>query len=219
MNTNSWIDEAVTKTMLTDYVSKQLDHFFPDGTSFKNEILTICDEALDKMKHSISHVKLKGFTTFHYLHSDLYAQFIYYLSSLSWKNKQNKNLASKLFYLNKTLHGFNCMYDTQLPDIFLFTHPVGSVIGKAEYNNYLVICQNVTIGMHRGQVPVIGENVFMATNSVILGKTVIEGNCSIGAGTFIIDENIGKFKTVSGRSPQLTIREQKRDILKEMYFH
>jgi serine O-acetyltransferase len=206
MMQSSWIDPRINSSDLTDYVSGQLDHFFPDKINHRDTILTLCDEALDKMKYSISFVKLKGFTTFHYLHSDLYAQFIYYLSHLVWTKTLNKILATKLFYLNKCLHGFNCMYDTLLPDIFLFTHPVGSVIGKANYSNYLVICQNVTIGMHRDETPIIGEHVFIGTGS-------------IAADTMLINENIPGFKTISGKSPNLIIKEQKRDILKEMYFY
>ncbi len=36
-------------------------------------------------------------------------------------------------------------YKCKLPKIFVFYHAVGSVIGNADYSDYLVVFQNVTI--------------------------------------------------------------------------
>ena len=165
--------EVLTKNELADYVCNQLAHFFPDNQNLKSTILKNVDEAMNRMLYSLKHVKLNGYTKFSHLHSDLYAQFIYYLSNTIWNNDKNVTVSSKLFYLNKVLHGINCMYDTQLPDIFLLIHCIGTVLGKASYSNYFVACHNVTIGSDKGYSPIINEGFYLGPGSSIVGKCVI----------------------------------------------
>ncbi len=210
---------GISVSFLSEYVCRQLQTIFPDNHNPKENINLNTEEALEKVLFSIKHVKYKGFNVFSHLQSDLYAQYIYYLSNIIWKKQQDKTTASKLFYLNKTLHGFNCMYDTELPEIFLFTHPVGTVIGKAKYSNYTVFCQNVTVGMHQNKTPVLGEKLFLAPQSVILGDCTIADNCAISVSSLIINENVPAKSIVFGRSPGIIIKENKRDILKELYFN
>ena len=83
----------------------------------------------------------KGQTFFSYLHSDQYAHFLYYLSNSLWKISQNKPICDKLIYLNKALNGFFYSYKGSLPDIFFLGHPVGSVLGNANYSDFLVVFQ------------------------------------------------------------------------------
>ena len=47
--------------------------------------------------------------------------------------------------LIRYISGMFVSYKCNLPDIFIFYHAVGSVIGNAEYSDFLVIFQNVTI--------------------------------------------------------------------------
>ena len=213
------LDNDISISFLSDYVCRQLQTFYPDNNNPKELISLNTEEALEKSLYSISYVKYRGFTTFSHLHSDLYAQYIYFLSNIIWKKHEDRITASKLFYLNKTLHGFNCMYDTQLPDIFLFTHPVGAVLGKATYSNYTVFCQNITVGMHQDRTPILGEKLFLAPQSIILGNCTIASECAISASTLIINENIPAKSIVFGKTPNLVIRQNSRNILKELYFN
>jgi serine O-acetyltransferase len=132
-------EKRIDKAFLTEYVNAQLTHFFPDKENIKKELEKHLETALERTLFSLKHVKLRGYTEFTYLHSDLYAQFLYFLSNTIWENGENKKLAAKLFYLNKALNGINVMYDTKLPDIFILIHCVGTVLGKAEYSNYFVV--------------------------------------------------------------------------------
>ena len=38
-----------------------------------------------------------------------------------------------------------CSYKNNLPDIFVFMHHVGTVLGNANYSDYLVALHNVTV--------------------------------------------------------------------------
>lgn len=86
-----------------------------------------------------------GEACFSHLHSDQYSQFLYFLSNSLWNLSGNTILCSKIINLNKYLNGMFYSYKCRLPEIFLFAHPVGSIIGNASYSDGLVVFQNVTI--------------------------------------------------------------------------
>lgn len=52
--------------------------------------------------------------------------------------------------------------------------------------------------------PKIGNNVFIGVNALIIGNTVIEDNCKIGAGVIITNKHIKKNSTVY--SDNITIK-------------
>lgn len=64
------------------------------------------------------------------------------------------------------------------------------------------ILQHVTIGSNQpksGDAPVIGNNVFIGVGCNIVGKTIIESDCTIGAGTTIAQAFIPKNSVVVGQ--------------------
>jgi serine O-acetyltransferase len=209
----------INKNILVEYVDSQLQHFFPDNPNTKTDLKKHIDAALVRMYYSLKQVKLKGYTEFSYLHSDLYAQFIYFLSNTIWTESGNTSLASKLFYLNKVLHGINCMYDTKLPDIFILIHCVGTVLGKAEYSNYFVACQNVTVGSDKGFSPIMSEGVYMGPGSSIIGNCKIGKYTHIGINALLRDQDSTEESLIIGSSPDLIPKKLKRNLIKEIYFY
>ena len=200
-------------------MNTQLNHFFPDSFDNKVDLNKNIDEALDRINFSTKHVKLKGYTNVSFLHSDLYAQFIYFLSNTVWNNSQNINLASKLFYLNKSLHGINCTYDTKLPDIFLLIHNVGTVLGKANYSNYFVSCQNVTIGSDKGHCPEMSEGVYMGPGSSLIGNSKVGKYAHFSINSVVLDQEIKGESVVIGSSPNIIEKELRRNLITENYFN
>ena len=137
---------------LKEYISHQLDCYFPDKYHFEGEdIDSAINLALDRLDYCFSHILLNGYrnekneATFNHLHSDQYSQFLYFLSNSLWKLSNNKPICDKLIFLNKVLNGMFYSYKCKLPNLFLFAHPVGTIIGNASYSDGLVIFQNVTI--------------------------------------------------------------------------
>ena len=68
----------------------------------------------------------------------------------------------------------------------VFPHPIGIVIAKdAQIGKDCVIYQNVTIGKKHGKTkekaPLIGDNVTIYANSIIIGEIKIGNNVIIGA--------------------------------------
>lgn len=187
---------SLKKQEFQEYVSNQLNHFFPDNknVSFKQDDLSF-NLALERTEYCFKDVilnsyKKNGHTFLNHLHSDQYTVFLWFLSNSVWKETVNDELANKLFYLNKALNGFSCMYDTNLPDIFLILHSVGTVLGKAEYGDYLVVAQGSTVGAHNGIYPTIGKGVGLLPNSSIIGDSKIGDKVSIGINTTVYGMNI-----------------------------
>ena len=204
---------------LEEYINFQLKNFFPDNKSHLNEIKLNLDDALDRTLFSIKHTKLPGYTEFHYLHSDLYAQFIYFLSNVVWNRSHDVTLATKLFYLNKSLHGINCMYNTELPNIFILIHCTGIVLGKAKYADYFVACQNITVGSDKGFSPEITGPLYMGPGSSLVGASVTGEFTHMSIGSSLLHVNVLDNSLVIGRGKSLEIKQLKRNLLKEVYFN
>ncbi|WP_415536557.1 hypothetical protein [Dehalobacter sp. 4CP] len=178
------------------YVLLQLSHFFPDKKTVDlDKYHKAFDLALDRIDYCFKHITLnsycnKGECYLNHLHSDQYAVFLWLLSNSVWKENGDENLAAKLFYLNKSLHSFNCMYDTNLPDIFLFIHLIGTVLGKATYSDFLVVTQGCTVGAHHGIYPQLGKGTSLLPNSSVIGDAHIGDYVSLGINTLVYEQDI-----------------------------
>ena len=61
--------------------------------------------------------------------------FLYYLSHDIYKNAKAGQLCDKIYYLNKIFHSVDLFYAIDLPNYFGAEHPLGSVMGRAQYSN------------------------------------------------------------------------------------
>lgn len=207
------------------YVSRQINHFFPDN--FKADFCLeeqAFDYALQRTEHCFNHVslaayKINGLPYLNHLHSDQYCVFLWFLSNSVWSMQDDQQLANKLFYLNKSLHGFSCMYDTELPDIFVLLHTVGTVLGRAKYSDYLVAFQGSTVGAQKGRYPRLGRGVSLLPYSSIVGDCRIGDYVSIGNSASVYEKNIADhtvvFKDDSGSN---TYKINKASV-SERYFN
>ena len=191
---------------------KQLNSFFPisdkEITLLDLEIHNVierCERCFEKNKNK--YYSKEGLTYFNPFHSSQYATFLYFFSNSIFKYRKDVQLANKLYYLNKIMNACDLFYEVELPEIFMFDHPVGSVMGRAEYGNYFSFGQNCTVGNNKGIFPRIGEGVRMAANSMILGNSAIGDNVIIGAGACVKDENVPANSIVFGFSPNLIVKQ------------
>ena len=108
------------------------------------------------------------------------------------------------------MHANDWFYAIDLPEHFLCEHPLGSVLGRAEYGDYLFVYQGTTVGGNRSNgnlyYPVLGDNVIMFANSTILGDSHIGNNVVVSAETYIINDNVPDNSIVFGKSPNLIIK-------------
>jgi serine O-acetyltransferase len=94
------------------------------------------------------------------------------------------------------LHGINCLYDTNLPKIFLFIHSIGTVLGKANYSDFFIVSQGCTVGAHNNVYPTLKRGVALLPHASIIGNCNIGERVSVGINATVYSRNIGSDKTV-----------------------
>ena len=223
---------SISTDDLKKYLGNQLNNFFPDNYSFKgSDIDSAFSLALDRTENCFKHIILRGYRDelgnafFSHLHSDQYAQFLYFFSNSLWKISENKVICDKVLLLNKLLNAFFISYKGNLPDIFLLGHPVGSIIGNAHYSNFLVIYQNVTINTsvdEKGnEAPILGQGLALMAGAKIIGNKTIGDRVTIGVDAVVNSQDIKDDMVVlkdkvSGK--QIIRRRRNKDCFAQSYF-
>jgi serine O-acetyltransferase len=181
---------------LASYLSRQLNAFFPDGRVVTDEqIRTLLPEALARTEHCFSRVNSKYFfdgrsTVFDHLHGDQYAMFLYLAANTAHRMGLGEGLPSKLFLLNKTLHGIDAYYEVDLPSVFLFVHPLGTVLGRGRYGDYFLVYQGCGVGSNHDVYPTLDEFVTLRPGSFVLGRSHVGRHSTLAAGAMLIDTDL-----------------------------
>jgi serine O-acetyltransferase len=187
---------SISRLELCTYFTSQLNNFFPDSNPIKaSDLSSIIDTAIDRLDFCFRHASFSrynknGESIYNHLYADHNIVFTWLLSNTAYKISANENLATKLYYLNKTLHSFDCMYDTGLPDIFLIFHGSGTMLGKAEYKNFFVALQGCTVGSHKGLYPRFGTGVALAANCSVVGDCTLGNRTSVSTRTLVFLKDI-----------------------------
>lgn len=197
----------------SEQLIRQLSNFWEISTEEIEIIISYEDNVLQKCKCCFKRVDNKYYNSgeINLAHSGQWLTFLYYFSNTLYHN-QHFGLADKVYYLNKVMHGADIFYSVDLPEVFFFEHPVGSVFGKAHYGKNFFAMQNCTVGGNRDRItgeinyPTIGNNVKMYSGSKILGKATIGNDVVLAANTYVKNETIPDGATVFGQSPNLIIK-------------
>lgn len=208
----------LTRGGLVDYVTAQLDHFFPDRKDDPRQVIErAMDDSLARLARCIAGVRMWQPGEFDHLHSSQYTIFLYYLANTAWRMQKADRVCTKLFYLNKALNGFECFYDTELPEVFFIGHSVGIVLARTTYSNYFAIYQNSTVGKSHGEAPVLGEGVVMYPNTAILGRSRIGPRSYIAQGASVVNRDTPGDCIVFESGRKLTFRKPDHDILTDIF--
>lgn len=210
---------------LTRYIQLQVNNFFPDlNAVHSNQIIQSVDLALEKMDHCLSKAALNrykkdGSPYFDHLFSDSYMLFLCYLANSVWQKTNDRVLSSKVYYLNKALHTFDCMYDNILPEIFFIVHGFGTMMGKAGYKDYFVIYQGCTIGATHGVYPTFGKGVSVTANASVIGNSIIGDMATISTRTTIFQKNIPEKNTafINFDTGQLQVKPSKECYAQQFF--
>lgn len=83
-------------------------------------------------------------------------------------------------------HALDAYYEINLPEHVRFIHPVGSVLGRADYGDFFVCYHGCGVGSDLdGNRPVIGTGVVLYPGAKVLGRTKIGSNVFITANTVV----------------------------------
>lgn len=205
---------SLTVEELKNYLGRQLDYFYPDGQTekyFKDEdVARAVRQGLERVEYCFKHINMsaysndQGETFFSHLHMDQYSTFLYYFMNTLWRNGGNEDICRKVMSLNRALSGLFVTYKTELPDIYLTYHPVGTVLGEASYSNYFMALQNVTVntGGRKGTscTPCLGKGLFMAAGASIIGTESVGDWVAIGVNATVYNQKIENKKLIINRN-------------------
>lgn len=213
----------IDKDSIISLVFKQVGNLFSIGSEEVEELKASFDSALaaceenfrnSESKYYMREIGGKKDAYFNPFHSVQWMTFLYYLGHLIYKKGSATKICDKLYYLNKVMNGLDMFYAIEMPSHFGAEHPVGSVMGRAQYSDGFFFYQGCTVGGTRDKegnlyYPVIEENVRMYANSSILGRCHIGRNAQIGAGSLVKNQDVPVDSIVFGQSPNLIIKKSK----------
>ena len=209
---------------LAAYVTRQLNTFFPDSDFVSVTTLEMfMDAACKRTETCFSEIRIKYFyegdsPCFNHLNSDHYAMFLYLLSNSIFRAGGPLSVATKVFLLNKALNGIDAFYSISLPEVFLFVHPVGTVLGNAKYGNYFAVYQNCSVGSdNEGNYPQFGDGILLYAGSSVIAKSHLGNNVVLGAKAFLINTDVSNNSLVLGSYPNHKIVPNERTVIDRIF--
>ena len=129
--------EAGAKAMLL----KQLNSLFFISKIEEAAIDGEFGRALARCQRSFSKTRNKYYseasaTKFDPLQGCQWSRFLYELARCIFVEEGVSSVCDKLYALNKAMSSVDLYYQVAMPDIFMFDHPFGSVMGRASYSDY-----------------------------------------------------------------------------------
>ena len=68
---------------------------------------------------------------------------------------------------------------------FLAIHPIGTII-DAKIGRNFIVKQNATVGRNGNDNPIVGDNVTVNANALVIGNITVGNNVEVGAGTILM---------------------------------
>lgn len=176
-------------SIIAAYVCTQLKTFFP-GDEEEVEKVSLCvPEALVEVKDVVSRLvewKERGFNK---LISWQYATFLYKLAHIGIEKGLPVSATDRLFLLNKSLNGLDLHPQIEFPKIFFLSHTNSAVFARAEYSEYSVFHQGVTVGRKGDARPTMEQYLVMYPSSMIIGNCHVRENTVLAPGVRLIDKD------------------------------
>jgi len=203
---------------LEHYVTALLRQYIPDGYS-PPPLGRHLDNALGRTEQCFSAIHRKYFREgdrlqFNHLNGDQFAAFLYYLANTVWRESGHEGLPTRLFSLNKILHGLDLYFAVAMPEVFRLVHPVGTVLGRAEYGNHLMVYQNCAVGANEHNVyPKFSDGTILYARTSILGSCKVGDNVVFGANTFLLNSTVPSNSVVVGQYPTHRVLPNDQTVL------
>lgn len=214
---------SISQDSLVTLVENQLKFFWPDGNNPSLKLIShSVDLALKRVRLCFDPINLKYYTFksasfFNHLHGDHYSSFLYLMSTEAFR-EGDEALAAKLFLLNKTMFGIDAFYGIELPEHFLFVHPLGTVLGNATYEDFFVVYQGVTIGSTtEGIYPTFSNSTILYSNSSVIGSASIGSNFVLAANASLINTAIPANSVIVGNYPNHKVLENKKNLIQNYF--
>lgn len=201
---------------LAAYAAAQVNAMFPDPQPVSaGELAAAVQGALARLEHCFSHIDNKYFfdgeqAVFNHLHGDQYAMWLYLLANELYRQGGSAATCSKLFLLNKALHGVDAFYEVELPSVFLLVHPMGTVLGRGTYSDFFVAYQRCGVGSNNDIYPTFGTHVTLRPGAAVLGACLIGDYCQIATESLVLDRDLPDHTLYIGNPKTATLKRQDR---------
>lgn len=197
---------SLSSSLLHAYVMRLIAHYLPDELSPTNSDRAKFNKALQRTENCFSHIRRKYYVEgadilFDHLNGDHMASLLYFYGNSVWQETGDTDLPTRLFYVNKIMHGLDLFYSVNMPDIFMLVHPVGTVLGHATYGDYLVVYQNCTVGATTTVYPSFGTGTILYSRSSVIGNCKLGDDVVMAANAMLIDTNVPNSTVVTGQYP------------------
>lgn len=148
---------------------------------------------------------------------DQVMHFVLLLQKKLWDSGYSV-LAQKVYYYTRTSFNIDVFPSRKLPLRFRFVHPLGLILGNAEYGNCLVCYQGVTVGGNpKLEYPKVGEQCVLYAGSKVFGRSVVGSNSVVGAGVVINNEVIPENSIVYLDGSSRKIKENMKNNRREWF--
>ena len=208
---------------LSLYVANQVSNLFPDRSVGGGEFSPFMDKTLERLDFCFSRIHMKyyiddGATVFNHLNTNQYASFLYFLSNTIHREKGDPGLAERVFALNKALNGIDLFYEVEMPDVFLLVHPVGAVLGRARYGDFLCVYQGCSVGADLdGVYPILGEGVVLYGGSRVIGNSRIGDNCWIAPNAVVLNAEVPSDNIAFGLPPNMETKPASHNVREKIF--
>jgi len=199
---------------LAAYAASQVNALFPDPDVVEaDDLMSAVTVALTRLEHCFSHVDNKYFfdgetAVFSHLHGDQYAMWLYLLGNELFRQGGPPSTCSKLFLLNKSLHGIDAFYEVELPSVFLLVHPLATVLGRGTYSDFFVAYQRCGVGSNNDVYPTFGKHVTLRPGSAVLGACTVGDHCQIATESLVLDRDLPDHTLYIGGPRTATLKRQ-----------
>jgi serine O-acetyltransferase len=209
-----------TRESLIAYTVAQCAAVVPDGREavFRALVDAHIDEALARLGRCIDACAPWRPGEFNVLQSSQHTIYLYYLANTIWSRSGDTEAPTRLFLMNKAMNGIDLFYEIAMPEVFYIGHSLGIVLAKATYGEFLVLYQNVTVGRHKDQVPVIGDRVVLYPGSAVAAGSVVEDDVVVSQGVRVINRHVPRgVMAFAGAGGDLVLRPRPDDLLQEYF--
>ena len=223
---------SLPKQELFAYIQRQAGFFFPDDIKMDGQdVQAAFLLGLDRLENCLKTITLPGYhnengeTRFSHMHADQYAQLLYFFGNSLWELSQNTPVCNKLLGLNRALHSLFLSYKCNMPEHFVLGHPIGTILGNADYSDFLVVLQGVTVNTDQDAdgkpAPHLGKGLFLGAHAKIIGNQMVGDRVSIGVDAMVFNRNIPDDSVVFlNKDGKVEIRQRKKNqCMAQNYFN
>jgi serine O-acetyltransferase len=207
---------------LETYVSRLLANHLPDGYVSKHTFGVLFGRALERVEYCFSRINRKYYrdkdeVVFDHMNTDHMAVLLYFYANTVWRESGDVALPTRLFYLNKIMHGLDLFYSVVMPDIFFPVHPVGTIIGNARFSDYFVFYEQCVVGAIENVYPRFGTGIVMYARTSVIGNCQIGNDVVLAANSFIVNVDVPSDTVVVGQYPGQRLLPNNRSTLQRCF--